>query len=689
MDINKVLKEYDNMVLNHREKEAEGFLTESLTQAVGEGDTGAVLSLLNELVGFYREVNRYDEAILFSDKALAIMESVGLSGTKEYATTLINRANAQRAAGLLDDAIAAYHEVEAIYDRVLKPGAFDFAGLYNNLSLVYMEQEDYEKAIARLEKALEIVEAHREGNTFELAVTHANLGNSILHGRGDEKAAKVHLNESVAIFEGRHIFDTHYAAAVTGLGECEKAAGNLDGAAEYFDKALSAIYQNFGCTDYFYRVKEFRDEIENLRTSDRSKDIYDHGVDTGSFDDDQSLEGYDAKRNFSLDTGNAWYGSDGYTTAGSGLRLCRAYFEERVRPALEKEYPDILKKAAFGLFGYGSDCYGFDDVYSRDHDWGPGVCIWLRRSDHEKYSEELKKWYETLDKSFRGYERRNTPQGEGRIGVLCFEDFVEGIVGKIQGVQLLEIYENERCVSFDTGTLKATETVTASSGKGFGEGSNIQKEVDLQRISDAVWRSCSQISLGCLVNGEIFHDESGYVTGFREFVRAGYPDELWRAFIAQSCALFSQNLQYNVRRLVLRKDAISLEMVLSDGFKEAFKLCHYADRRFVPHDKWLMASAVEGSFDDGIKAGKAESGHGKNDTLVKDELSVMIEKIRNSALELLNTDPLEKDFAGYDATVNELACYLAGKIYDAGFIEGTAPAKGDKVYLEDLAGMLL
>ncbi len=654
MDINKVLKEYDNMVLNHREKEAEGFLTESLTQAVGEGDTGAVLSLLNELVGFYREVNRYDEAILFSDKALAIMESVGLSGTKEYATTLINRANAQRAAGLLDDAIAAYHEVEAIYDRVLKPGAFDFAGLYNNLSLVYMEQEDYEKAIARLEKALEIVEAHREGNTFELAVTHANLGNSILHGRGDEKAAKVHLNESVAIFEGRHIFDTHYAAAVTGLGECEKAAGNLDAAAEYFDKALSAIYQNFGCTDYFYRVKEFRDEIENLRISDRGR--------SGSRELERDVDDGAVK---------AWYGSDGYSTAGSGLKLCRAYFEETVRPALEKEYPDILKRAAFGLFGYGSDCYGFDDVYSRDHDWGPGVCIWLRRSDYKKYSEELKKWYETLDKSFRGYERRNTPQGEGRIGVLCFEDFVEGIVGKIQGKQLLELYENERSVSFDIETSKAAGTVTES-----------------QNVSNVVWRSCSQISLGCLVNGEIFHDESGYVTGFRKFVKVGYPDELWRAFMAQSCALFSQNLQYNVRRLVLRKDAISLEMVLSDGFKEAFKLCHYADRRFVPHDKWLMVSAAEDSFDDGIKAVKAESGHGDN-AVVRDELSAMIEKIRNSALELLNIDPLEKDFAGYDATVNELACYLAGKIYDAGFIEGTAPAKGDKVYLEDLAGIIM
>ena len=409
MDIKLVLKQLDDLYMTHRENEVEGFLTENLTQALGEGDTGAVLSLLNEMVGYYRDANRYDEALLFSEKALNIMKNAGLSGTKEYATTLINRANAQRAAGYLDEAIVTYNEVEVIYERVLEQGAFDFSGLYNNLSLVYMEQEDYEKAIECLEKALAIVEPVSGGNTFELAVTHANLGNSILHGRKDMEAARAHLSEAAAIFEKRNLYETHYAAAVAGLGECEKADGNIDGAAEYFDKALAAIYQNFGLTDFFYRVKEFRDEIES------------------SLQEKAAADAAGAQKT--------------YRTKGFGLKLCRAYFDEIVYPAIKKDYPEILKKAAFGLSGYGSDCYGFDDVYSRDHDWGPGVCIWLRRSDYEECADVLKKWYETLNKSFRGYKRRNTPQGEGRVGVLCFEDFVEEIVGKAQGQQLLEFYE--------------------------------------------------------------------------------------------------------------------------------------------------------------------------------------------------------------------------------------------------------
>ena len=36
------------------------------------------------------------------------------------------------------------------------------------------------------------------------------------------------------------------------------------------------------------------------------------------------------------------------------------------------EYED---KIAVGFVGEGSERFGFDDVYSRDHDFGPGFCM--------------------------------------------------------------------------------------------------------------------------------------------------------------------------------------------------------------------------------------------------------------------------------------------------------------------------
>ena len=55
-----------------------------------------------------------------------------------------------------------------------------------------------------------------------------------------------------------------------------------------------------------------------------------------------------------------------------GLELARAYYEQYGRPMLEKEFPDVLDRIAAGLCGHGSECFGYDDAVSRDHDFEPG-----------------------------------------------------------------------------------------------------------------------------------------------------------------------------------------------------------------------------------------------------------------------------------------------------------------------------
>ena len=52
----------------------------------------------------------------------------------------------------------------------------------------------------------------------------------------------------------------------------------------------------------------------------------------------------------------------------NGLVLARAYWERTGLPAFEAQLPEALKRAAVGLAGEGSECFGFDDAFSRDHD---------------------------------------------------------------------------------------------------------------------------------------------------------------------------------------------------------------------------------------------------------------------------------------------------------------------------------
>lgn len=62
-----------------------------------------------------------------------------------------------------------------------------------------------------------------------------------------------------------------------------------------------------------------------------------------------------------------------------GLELSQRYWREVGQPALERDCPQVLESAAVGLVGEGSECFGYDDAISRDHDWGPGFCLWLDR----------------------------------------------------------------------------------------------------------------------------------------------------------------------------------------------------------------------------------------------------------------------------------------------------------------------
>ena len=65
----------------------------------------------------------------------------------------------------------------------------------------------------------------------------------------------------------------------------------------------------------------------------------------------------------------------------NGLELSRAYYETFGRPMLEERFPELLPKIAVGLCGSGSECWGYDDAVSRDHDFEPGFCIFLSEED--------------------------------------------------------------------------------------------------------------------------------------------------------------------------------------------------------------------------------------------------------------------------------------------------------------------
>ena len=194
--------------------------------------------------------------------------------------------------------------------------------------------------------------------------------------------------------------------------------------------------------------------------------------------------------------------------------------------------------------GEGSDCFGYDDELSRDHDWGPDFCIWVTKETYEEIGKELEEAYEELPTTWKGYKRTVTPRGQGRRGVMTVDFFYERLLGSAN-------YE----------------------------------QIDWRQVSDA--------SLAAAVNGQIFTDPEGIFSSMREQLKKGYPEHILYLKLAQSAALFAQNGQYNYARMKKRGDDITALIMLGNALKEAMKIQHYVEGRFPPHDKWLYHSLQE------------------------------------------------------------------------------------------------
>lgn len=63
MNVESMLKQLDELFDTGKIKEVEGFLKEKLGEAKAEADGGAMLTILNEQIGYYRVMTQYDKAL--------------------------------------------------------------------------------------------------------------------------------------------------------------------------------------------------------------------------------------------------------------------------------------------------------------------------------------------------------------------------------------------------------------------------------------------------------------------------------------------------------------------------------------------------------------------------------------------------------------------------------------------------
>lgn len=270
MEMNNFYYQVDRLFEEKKLNEAEEFMKETLAQAETESDAGAVITVCNELGGYYRAVSRYSDGIPLYEKALKLMRDMGLAHSEHYGTTLVNYATTYTMAGDTIKALNLYTEAAEIYAEAGLGADYRLATLFNNMSFLCQDLEDYPQAQEYLEKSLFILKGLEESE-IEVAITYSNLANVYLAmDRIDE--AKVSVKKALDLFIGESgDSDVHYAGAVCTLGEIYFKEADYEKAAALFREAMKLTERDYGEDNLSYAVlcenlalclKELGDEEE-------------------------------------------------------------------------------------------------------------------------------------------------------------------------------------------------------------------------------------------------------------------------------------------------------------------------------------------------------------------------------------------------------------------------------------------
>lgn len=223
-----------------------------------------------------------------------------------------------------------------------------------------------------------------------------------------------------------------------------------------------------------------------------------------------------------------------------GLELARELYRSTIGPMLASEFPEWEGRIAVGLAGPGSECFGFDDEISQDHDFGPRLCLWIPEEDVWTIGSRLQARYAQLVSGLAEI----SPQAEDRSGVIPVETFYRRFTG---------------CPGAPEDSLR--------------------------------WLRLSDHYLATATNGEVFRDDLGAFTAVRQQLLRGYPGDVRRKKLAARLYTMGQAGQYNLPRSLRRGDEVASALSLAEFMRAALHGIYLLNGRYAPFYKWLYRGA--------------------------------------------------------------------------------------------------
>lgn len=286
-----------------------------------------------------------------------------------------------------------------------------------------------------------------------------------------------------------------------------------------------------------------------------------------------------------------------------GLELSEKYYFEYGESMLQKEFPELITILAIGLCGSGSECFGFDDNLSTDHDFEPGFCIFV--PDEEIIDEKtfflLEKAYSSLPKEFMGY-KRNTSTAVG---------------GKRHGV------------------IRANRFFLEKTGTTDGE------------LTLKDWFFVPEQSLAEATNGKIFRDDLGIFSDTRKKL-SYFPEDIRLKKLAGNLLLMGQAGQYNYPRCIKRNDTAAAQLAIFEFVKSTLNAIFLLNKKYMPYYKWSFRALKECEKLTHLNTDLEYLISSANDEATAKNKIVSIEKICNEIFKELNAQNLTK-YSGAEA----------------------------------------
>lgn len=231
-----------------------------------------------------------------------------------------------------------------------------------------------------------------------------------------------------------------------------------------------------------------------------------------------------------------------------GLELSKQYYEQHGKEMLDK-FPHLLPYLAVGLVSSGSECLGYDDDISQDHDFDPGFCIFLPGEDlvSSRDAFQIERAYSKLPRDFLGHHAKPN----SRRGVMRIDDFVRS-----------------RFNGLGTTSLRP-------------------------------WLYADEQLLLEIVSGELFLDNLGRMTQIRQDM-AYLPEDVRLKKLVGELIVMHQSGVYNYARCVQRNELGAAQLAMCEFVKAAIHVIFLLHRKYMPYYKWQFRALREMSVPDDI-----------------------------------------------------------------------------------------